>query len=89
MTVDNDGCEWVNVTPGTGSPGLSQTKSREPENGCSSSSSSSIWPSLFSRYLSVRRVVLVTASVYIAVGAIVVDKSWSVCGGWRRWNVLI
>jgi len=27
---ENDGCEWVNVSSGTGSPGLSQTKSREP-----------------------------------------------------------
>jgi len=23
-------CEWVNVSSGTGSPGLSQTKSRKP-----------------------------------------------------------
>jgi len=30
-TVDgHDGCEWVNVSSGTGSPGLSRTKSREP-----------------------------------------------------------
>jgi len=27
---DHDGCEWVNVYAGTGSPGLSQTKSTEP-----------------------------------------------------------
>ena len=25
-----DECEWVNVSSGTGSPGLSQTKSSEP-----------------------------------------------------------
>jgi len=31
---DHDGCEWVNVSSGTGSPGLSQTKSTEPQNGC-------------------------------------------------------
>jgi len=30
MTDDHDRCEWVNVSFGTGSPGLSQTKSREP-----------------------------------------------------------
>ena len=29
MTDDHDRCEWVNVSFGTGSPGLSQTKSRE------------------------------------------------------------
>jgi len=27
---DHDGCEWVNVSSGTGSPGLSRTKSIEP-----------------------------------------------------------
>jgi len=27
---DHDECDWVNVSSGTGSPGLSQTKSREP-----------------------------------------------------------
>jgi len=27
---DHDGCEWVNVSSGTGSPGLSRTKSKEP-----------------------------------------------------------
>jgi len=27
---NNDRCEWVNVSSGTGSPGLSCTKSREP-----------------------------------------------------------
>jgi len=27
MTDDHDRCEWVNVSSGTGSPGLSQTKS--------------------------------------------------------------
>jgi len=27
---DHDGCEWVNVSSGTGSPGLSQTKYKEP-----------------------------------------------------------
>jgi len=26
---DHDGCEWVNVSSGTGSPGLYQTKSTE------------------------------------------------------------
>jgi len=31
---DHDGCEWVNVSSGTGSPMLSQTKSKEPLNGC-------------------------------------------------------
>ena len=30
MTDDRGGCEWVNVSFGTGSPGLSRTKSREP-----------------------------------------------------------
>jgi len=29
ITNDHGRCEWVNVSPGTGSPGLSQTKSRE------------------------------------------------------------
>jgi len=27
---DHDGCKWVNVSSGTGSPGLSGTKSKEP-----------------------------------------------------------
>jgi len=27
---DHDECEWVNVSSGTGSPGLSRTKSKEP-----------------------------------------------------------
>jgi len=27
---DHDGCEWVNVSSGTSSPGLSRTKSKEP-----------------------------------------------------------
>jgi len=27
---DRDECEWVNVSSGTGSPGLSRTKSKEP-----------------------------------------------------------
>jgi len=30
MIDDQDGCEWVNVSFGTGSRGLSRTKSREP-----------------------------------------------------------
>jgi len=30
MIDDYDECEWVNVSSGTGSPGLSQTKSTEP-----------------------------------------------------------
>jgi len=30
MIDDHDECEWVNVSSGTGSPGLSQTKSKEP-----------------------------------------------------------
>ena len=30
MIGDHDRCEWVNVFSGTGSPGLSLTKSREP-----------------------------------------------------------
>ena len=30
MIDDHDECEWVNVSSGTGSPGLSQTPSREP-----------------------------------------------------------
>jgi len=29
MIDDHDRCEWVNVSSGTASPGLSQTKSRE------------------------------------------------------------
>jgi len=34
MTDDRSGCEWMNVFSGIGSTGLSQTKSREPLNGC-------------------------------------------------------
>ena len=34
MTDDHDRCEFVNVSFGTCSPGLSRTKSREPYNGC-------------------------------------------------------
>jgi len=30
MIDDHDECEWVNVFSGTGSPGLSRTKSTEP-----------------------------------------------------------
>jgi len=30
MIDDHDRCEWVNVSSGTSSPGLSRTKSREP-----------------------------------------------------------
>jgi len=30
MIDDHDECEWVNVSSGTGSPGLSRTKSTEP-----------------------------------------------------------
>ena len=30
MIDDHDEHEWVNVSSGTGSPGLSRTKSREP-----------------------------------------------------------
>jgi len=30
MIDDHDACEWVNVSSGTGSPGLSRTKSKEP-----------------------------------------------------------
>jgi len=30
MIDDHDRCEWVNVSYGTSSPMLSQTKSREP-----------------------------------------------------------
>jgi len=30
MIDDEDRCEWVNVSSGTGSPSLYQTKSREP-----------------------------------------------------------
>ena len=30
MIDGHDGCEWVNVSSGTDSPGLSQTKSTEP-----------------------------------------------------------
>ena len=30
MIDDHDECEWVNVSSGTGSPGLSWTKSKEP-----------------------------------------------------------
>jgi len=34
MIDDHDRCEWVNVYSGTGSPGLSRTKSRQLYNGC-------------------------------------------------------
>jgi len=34
MTDDHDRCEWVHVSSGTGSSGLSQTESRQPKNGC-------------------------------------------------------
>jgi len=34
MIDNHDDCEWVNVSSGTGSPGLSRTKSKEPKNGC-------------------------------------------------------
>jgi len=34
MIDDHDECEWVNVSSGTGSPGLSRTNSTEPYNGC-------------------------------------------------------
>jgi len=30
MIDDHDRCEWVHVSSGTGSPGLSLSKSREP-----------------------------------------------------------
>ena len=30
MIDDHDGCEWVNVSSGTGSPGLSRTKFSMP-----------------------------------------------------------
>jgi len=30
MIDDHDECEWVNVSSGTGSPGLSRTNSTEP-----------------------------------------------------------
>ena len=30
MTDDHDRCEWVNFSSGTGSPGLSRTKSIQP-----------------------------------------------------------
>ena len=30
MIDDHDSCKWVNVSSGTGSPGLSRTKSIEP-----------------------------------------------------------
>jgi len=32
---DHDRCEWVNVSSGISLPGLSQTKSRKPQNSCS------------------------------------------------------
>jgi len=32
MTDDHDMCKWVNVSSGTGSPGLSATESRELSN---------------------------------------------------------
>jgi len=34
MIDDDDRCEWMNVSSGTGSPGLSQTTSRQLKNGC-------------------------------------------------------
>jgi len=34
MIADHDKSEWANVSSGTGSPGLSRTKSRELLNGC-------------------------------------------------------
>jgi len=34
MIDDHDECQWVNVSSGTGSPGLSWTNSTEPQNGC-------------------------------------------------------
>jgi len=34
MIDDRDECEWLNVSSGIGSPGLSRTKSTEPLNGC-------------------------------------------------------
>ena len=34
MIDDHSECEWVNVSSGTGSPGLSRTKSIESYNGC-------------------------------------------------------
>ena len=40
MIDDHDRCVWVNVSSGTGSPGLSRTKYRESYNGNSGSSSS-------------------------------------------------
>jgi len=30
MIDDHDECEWVNVSSGTGSPGLSRTNSTQP-----------------------------------------------------------
>ena len=30
VSDDHDRCKWMNVSFGTGSPGLSRTKSREP-----------------------------------------------------------
>jgi len=30
IDIDIDECEWVNVSSGTGSPGLSRTNSTEP-----------------------------------------------------------
>ena len=30
MIDDHDECEWVNISSGTGSPGLSRTNSTEP-----------------------------------------------------------
>jgi len=29
MIDDHDGCEWVNIPSGTGTPGLSRTKGRK------------------------------------------------------------
>jgi len=34
MIDDHDKCEWANVSSGTGSPGLSRTKSIELQNSC-------------------------------------------------------
>ena len=30
MIDNHDDCEWVNVSSGTGSPGLTRTKTKEP-----------------------------------------------------------
>ena len=34
MSDDQDGCEWVKVSSGTGPPGQSQTKDPYSLNGC-------------------------------------------------------